>query len=29
MTLQPGRETTHPENGIADYQCTNWESSLQ
>jgi hypothetical protein len=27
MTLQPGRESTHPENGIADNQCTNWESS--
>ena len=23
----PGRETAHLENGIADNQCTNWESS--
>jgi hypothetical protein len=27
---QPAYATTaHPENGIADCQCTNWESSLQ
>jgi hypothetical protein len=23
------RDSAHPENGIADCQCTNWESSLR
>ena len=27
--LKERASTAHPENGIADNQCTNWESSLQ